>query len=332
MHKGRIIEEHKTKYMVSLDGAVVTATVRGSFFEAEAFPKVGDYVMCEKISDDKAVIEEIVPRTSSISRTAVETGAIQTIVANVDFVFIVIGLDNDFNVSRLERYLLLAAQSNIAPVIILNKLDVADRIDQCLEKVASVAQDIPVHAVSATTGEDMSELLQYFNDETTVVLLGSSGAGKSTITNWLLSEDVQEVGEVRGDDSRGRHTTISRQLFAIPHGGYLIDTPGMRELGVINTSVEDEEEVFKIIDKFSGQCKFTDCDHEKSVGCAVLTALKNGDISERQLSNYRKLKKERLAKEEKYNEASSREYKQQQKKLHQKYAKTQKGKRIQQDL
>jgi len=332
MYKGRVIEEHKTKYMVSLEGEVVTATVRGSFFETDMFPKVGDYVMCEKASEGKVTIEEIVPRTSHISRTAVETGAVQIIVANVEFIFIVIGLDNDFNISRLERYLLLAAQSNITPVIILNKLDIVDNIDEYLEKVASVAQDIPVHAISATSGEDMTELLEYFKNEATVVLLGSSGAGKSTITNWLLKDDVQDVSEVRGDDSRGRHTTTSRQLFELPHGGYLIDTPGMRELGVIDTSVEDEEEVFSIIDNFSGQCKFTDCDHEKSDGCAVLNALTSGDISQRQLDNYQKLKRERLFKETKYSEASSREYKQQQKKLHQKYAKTIKGKRIEREL
>lgn len=306
MYKGRIIEEHKTKYIVLIEGDIFTATVRGSFFDGDMFPKVGDYVMCEKISENKAVIEEVLPRTSTISRTATETGNVQTLVTNVDMVFIVMGLDNDFNISRLERYLLLAAQSNIVPVIILNKVDVANDIDNYFNQVTNIAQGVSVHAVSATTGEDMSELLPYFKSGKTIVLLGSSGAGKSTITNWLLKDDVQSVGEVRGDNSRGRHTTTSRQLFAIPCGGFLIDTPGIRELGIIDTSVEDEDRVFAIIDKFSSQCKFKDCDHEKSAGCAVLTALENGDISKRQLENYRKLKQERLDKEETYSKVRPR--------------------------
>jgi ribosome biogenesis GTPase len=332
MYKGRIIEEHKTKYMVSLDKEIVTATVRGSFFETDIFPKVGDYVMCEQASDGKVVIEEILPRTSSVSRKAVETEAVQIIVANVDIIFIVIGLDNDFNMSRLERYLLLATQSNITPVVILNKSDVVTNIEEYIGKVTTVSSGVAVHAVSAITGEGMDAFLGHMNNETTAVLLGSSGAGKSTITNWLLGDDVQGVGEVRGDDSRGRHTTTARQLFTLPQGGYLIDTPGMRELGAVDTSVEDEQEIFNAIDQFSNQCKFSDCDHEKSEGCAVLVAIENGDISQRQFSNYHKIKRERLFQAAKHNEESSREHKQKQKKLHQKYAKINKRKTFEKDL
>lgn len=323
MKTARVTEEHKTNYVIldTDNGNELVSTVRGSFFDEQTFPKVGDFVLYEDIDGDKAVIEHIVPRTSSVVRKLVHTGHPQTIVANVDVIFIVMGLDNDFNLSRLERYLLLAQQSEVKAVVVLSKADV---VEDSLEYVCSATEvvgDVPVYAVSALTGGGMEALLTQITTDTTVVLLGSSGAGKSTITNWLLQEDKQKVNTVRTDDNRGRHTTTSRQLFSIPTGGYLIDTPGMRELSVLDSTAGDEETVFLRIEELSRQCKFSNCDHDKSDGCAVLDAIKEGEISDRQLQNYHKLQRERLLKEAMYGARLSLQEKQRKVKLDKKYKK-----------
>jgi ribosome biogenesis GTPase len=326
MNRARVIEEHKTNYVIKDGETDYLATVRGSFFTEDSFPKVGDFVKYSEVSDGKAVIEEILPRTSKISRKAVGTGGEQVIVANVDIIFIVMGLDDDFNPSRLERYLLLARQSNVTPVVILNKRDTIDNPESFVEQVEEIVEGVPVHAVSATIGENMEALLKYFDVNTTAVLLGSSGAGKSTITNWLLRENAQNVQEVRADDSHGRHTTTSRQLFTLSSGGYLIDTPGMRELGVLSTE-EDEESLFTKIEALGHQCRFSNCDHDKSKGCAIIAAAEAGVISERQIRNYQKLQRERLFEESKHDEEASHEYKQKQKNLHKGYREIQKRNR-----
>ena len=326
MKKARVIEEHKTNYMIRDGEEDFLATVRGTFFEGDVFPKVGDFVLYEEVADGKAVIEEVVARTSVIVRKAAETGDEQVIVANVDLIFIVMGLDDDFNMSRLERYLVLATQSEVKPVVILNKSDSIDDVDAYIEQVKEAAGQAPVHAVSALTGENMESLLEYFDGDITAVLLGSSGAGKSTITNWLLNTSAQETKSVREDDSRGRHTTTHRQLFTLPSGGYLIDTPGMRELGVFTTE-EDEAAVFERLDELATACRFTNCDHEKSAGCAILEAVADGEVTERELLSYRKLQRERLFEESKRDESVSKDYRQKQKQLHKYYKEVQKGKK-----
>ncbi len=312
MQKARIIEEHRTNYIISAEDNEFVATVRGSFFYEKNFPKVGDYILFTAASLGKAVIEEVLPRTSTVVRKEVETGASQIIVANVDIIFIVVGLDGDFNLNRLERYLLLAKQSDIKAVVVLNKCDSVDNVDDYIEQVGTVAKGISVLAVSALTGQGMETLLAHFTDTTTAVLLGSSGAGKSTITNRLLNQAKQKVRGVRLDDSRGRHTTTSRQLFALPTGGFIIDTPGMRELSVLDSTTKDENVVFEKIDEISKHCQFTNCDHDKSDGCAVLAAVTTGEITERQLENYQKLQHERLLEDNKHDKKSARQHKQNQ--------------------
>jgi ribosome biogenesis GTPase len=323
MNRARVIEEHKTNYILKDGLSEYKATVRGSFFTGGLFPKVGDFVSYTKTSGDKAVIEEVLPRKSVISRKAVGTKGEQVIVANVDMIFIVMGLDGDFNVSRLERYLLLAQEAGVTPVVVLNKSDLVDHPELYVSRIQPSVDNIPIHMVSAITGKNMESLLGYLKNEMTVVLLGSSGAGKSSITNWLLKNHTQNVSEVRTDDSRGRHTTTARQLFSLPCGGYLIDTPGMRELGIVNTA-EDESAVFKHIQELSYQCRFSNCDHEQSQGCAIIKALNKGDIDERQIKNYRKLQQERMYEESKHDTDSSHQYKQSKKNLHKGYQKIQK--------
>lgn len=326
MKEARVIQEHKTNYVI-LDGdREYIATVRGSFFTDGLFPKVGDFVSYSEITVDQAAIEEIMPRTSTISRKAVGAVGEQVIVANVDVIFIVMGLDGDFNLSRLERYLLLARQSNVKPVVILNKRDSVENPESYVQQVSQIIDDMPVHAVSAISGENMESLLEHLAGNVTAVLLGSSGAGKSTITNWLIQEDKQLVQEVRIDDSHGKHTTTFRQLFALPSGGYLIDTPGMRELAVQSTG-DDEAAVFEKIELLAKQCQFVNCDHEKSLGCAIVKAIETGDIDERQLTSYLKLQRERLFEESKQGKELSREHKRSQRDMHKGYRVIQKRNR-----
>jgi len=310
MKEARVIQEHKTNYIISDHGQEFVATVRGSFFAKDVlFPKVGDMVLYEELPEDKATIEVVLPRTSVISRKAVGSDAEQVIVTNVDLICIVMGLDGDFNPSRLERYILLAAQSKVRPIIVLNKADQVTSVQDYEEQIKAVAGTIPIHAISALTGEGMNELSEYFTDGVIAVLLGSSGAGKSTITNWLLNDDRQSVAAVRLDDSRGMHTTTSKQMFLLGTGGYLIDTPGMRELGMVDADEEDEHKVFEKIEELSLKCKYTNCDHEKSGGCAVLAECEKDPEFARQVQNFQKIQQERLVKEKKQEEAASRQRK-----------------------
>lgn len=297
--QGRVIEVQRVHMTVALPDRVVVATVRGEFHETGTYPKVGDWVKVSLIDAEQAVIEELLPRSSVIERLDQETQLSQVLVANVDLIFIVMGLDGDYNVSRLERYLLLARQSNIKPVVILNKSDTAAELVTQVAAVEQVVGDIPLHVTNAQTGGGLEVIRSYFTPDTTAVLLGSSGVGKSTITNWLLGEAAQAVNEVRGDDSRGRHTTTTRQLFTLAGGGYLIDTPGMRELSVVETKSNHTESLIEEIESLAGQCQFSNCDHEKSTGCAVLAAVESGELDPRSLDNYYKLMRERTWQQDK---------------------------------
>ncbi len=302
--QARVIEEHKTNYIIRIGEEELTATVRGKFHLKENgttdFPKVGDFVEFSRTSDGLAVIENILPRKTEVIRQSAGGDDQQVLVTNVDVMLITMGLDNDFSLRRLERYLLLAEQSQIQPVIILNKSDRVDNATDYERQVREIAPTVDIEVVSAKTGTGMESILQYFTNDITAVLLGSSGAGKSTITNWLLQSDTQEVKAIREYDGRGRHTTTSRQLFALPRGGYLIDTPGMRELAVIDTP-EDTMDVFADIEALALQCRYPGCDHIKSEGCAVQAALKAGDIDAKHFEGYLKLMNKQSSKKDSYN-------------------------------
>lgn len=315
MLQGRVIEVQRVHITVALPDQTVLATVRGDFHETGDYPKVGDWVnvtLVDASEEAQAVIEEILPRTSVIERLDGETLQTQILVSNVNVIFIVMGLDGDYNISRLERYLALARQSDIEPVVVLNKADMADDLPTQLAQVEQAAGDVPVHVTKATNGEGLELLLGYITSDTTAVLLGSSGAGKSTITNWLMQNEDQAVQDVRKDDSRGRHTTTTRQLFTLPRGGYLIDTPGMRELSLADDSTMQDDILIGEIEELASQCKFSNCDHDKSAGCAVLAAINDGSLEARSLDNYYKLMRERAWLQDKSGGKSR--YKDQQKK------------------
>jgi ribosome biogenesis GTPase len=290
MQQGLVIAEYKSHYDVVVDDMVYTASVRGHFHTrpTQQFPKVGDQVMVITQDDDQAVIEEVLPRRNEIARYNERVGEEQVMVTNIDYLIIVMGLDNDFNLPRLQRYLALASQSGVAPVVVLNKVDVVDDETTVREAVRAVAGDVPVHFVSALTGAGAPALQSYLAVGTTAVLLGSSGAGKSTLLNQLVRDAAQPTQSVRERDARGKHTTTHRQLFQAAAGGFIIDTPGMRELALLDDEAAAEEQ-FQDIADLAGQCQFRNCDHDKSAGCAILAALEAGTVDPKRVKQYFKL-------------------------------------------
>lgn len=273
-----------------------TAEVTGRFrFEAESksdFPAVGDWVMAAVEGPDLALIHSIVPRTSSLSRKAPgQTTEEQVLAANVEVAFIITSFNEDFNLRRLERYLALAKQAGAKPVILLNKADVAEKNDTRLEKTREIASGAPVYRVSAMTGEGLEDILSHLASGTTGIFLGSSGVGKSTLLNRLLGKDVQPTQTIRLSDSKGRHTTTARQMFVLPNGGFVIDTPGLREIQLwTDASILDD--VYDDIAALAQQCRFRDCRHQEEIDCAVRHALEKGKLAAGRWQGYIKLQKE----------------------------------------
>ncbi|MEE6715622.1 ribosome small subunit-dependent GTPase A [Schleiferilactobacillus harbinensis] len=294
----RVIGEQKGLYQVMMAEGLYNAEVTGKFrFTASSradFPAVGDWVVCRMVADGPVLIERIVPRFSQFTRkmTGVTTDA-QVVAANVNIVFIVMALDHDFNLRRLERYVTVSYDSGATPVVILTKADLIDHVQEKIYQVANSAMGLPVHAVSAIANQGKEKILSYFSVGQTVVLLGSSGAGKSTLVNWLLNESVQATNGVRRTDSHGRHTTTSREILQLSDGGLLMDTPGMRELQLWDTTnTEAISQSFQDIESLAIQCRFRDCAHEQEPGCAVQAAISAGTLDPKRLVSYRKIQRE----------------------------------------
>jgi ribosome biogenesis GTPase len=292
---------------------IVQRGFRRSTTSAADFPVVGDWLALEPISATEAALRAVLPRTGSFSRgdhdaqrTANGIHAVEQVVAaNVDTVVIVGALNGDFNIRRLERYLALAWSSGAQPVLLLNKADLCHDIEGRLGEVRAIAGGAPVLVTTATTGEGLAGLREYLGRGRTVVLLGSSGVGKSTITNQLLGEERQAVRDVREDDSRGRHTTTARELFQLPSGGLLIDTPGMRSIGMW-AAADGLDRAFDEIDRIVAGCRFNDCSHESEPGCAVRAAIAAGELDPERLRSRRKLERELRSIETRSDVAASR--------------------------
>lgn len=283
---GRVVQQQKDHYFVATDAGEVLAQVSGRLrFDAASpldFPAVGDYVMLEG-----GVIRHVLPRTSVIVRKAAgRTQGEQVIAANVDVAFICMALNSNFNLRRLERYLTLVWDSGATPVVVLTKTDLCDDTQALIAEAQSAAVGVDVITVSGLTGEGAQALLPYI-ERKTVALMGSSGVGKSTLLNCLAGGTLMDTGQTRSD-GKGRHTTTYRELFPLC-GGAIIDTPGMRELGLESG---DFERSFADIEALSALCRFGDCAHKSEPGCAVLEAVQRGEISEERLASYHKLRKE----------------------------------------
>ena len=286
----RVVGEHRSHFMVATDGAELSAELTGRLRNAAAqrsdLAGVGDFVALRlSPGDGNATIESVLPRTSALIRKASGEDRPQLLAANVDVVFIVTAPDGDFNLPRIERLLALVADSGAAPVILLNKADLTNDVAGMKDQIATVAPGVPVHAISARGGDGIAEIEQHFSGNRTVGLIGSSGVGKSTLTNELLGRAAQATQEVRAHDSRGRHTTTHRQLFVRPNGGSIIDTPGMR--GVERwLPGNDAGSNFDDIETLALECKFSNCRHEAEPKCAVRAAVARGDLDAERVASY----------------------------------------------
>ncbi len=273
--------------------ATIPGRLRMAIRKGESMrPVVGDWVTFEPQSQEgTTVIQAVLPRRTQLSRKAAgRADEEQVVAANVDVVFLVSALTRDLNPRRLERYLTVAWDSGAQPVVVLTKSDLCEDVEAARERIAALAPDVPLHTVSSLSGEGLDALWQYIGGNRTVALIGSSGVGKSTLINRLLGSARMEVGEVREDD-KGRHTTTHRELFVLPQGGLVIDTPGMRELGVMENE-EGLRTAFTDIETLAAGCRFNDCRHEKEPGCAVQEAIRGGQLAPERLENYRKLGQE----------------------------------------
>ncbi len=296
---GRVSREHTHIYRVmTADGehlARVAGRLRHLAIRRSEFPAVGDWVAIETAPSERhnarveGRIHAVLPRFSRFSRRAAgDPTEEQIVAANVNTVFIVGALDGDFNPRRIERYLVVAWESGAAPVVVLNKADLVDDPHVFADAVRGLAPAVPVHTVSCRVAETLQPLRGYLGGGQTAALLGSSGVGKSSIVNRLIGTDLLRTGEVRASDSRGRHTSSSRQLILIPGGGVIVDTPGMRELQLWDTG-EALHGAFADIEAHAASCRFRDCRHMEEPGCAVRAAVAAGELSAGRLESYHKL-------------------------------------------
>ena len=310
LQPARITAVHRERYeLICRQGAIFGKLKTSEYYnrEPQPFPTVGDFVLIRETPGGDSLILKTLPRESYFSRLEPDGSDIggyreQTVAANFDTVFIMQSLNKNFNLRRLERYLILTWQSGATPVIVLTKVDLIEDPLPQIKEVESISAGVDILAVSAVTGAGINKLGKYLQPGKTCVFLGSSGVGKSSLLNALMGEDVMVVKAIREDDAQGRHTTTHRQLFTLPGGTHIIDTPGMRELGMwerdesIQASVSG---VFSDVEAFLGTCKFSDCRHLSEPGCAIRTAIERGELGQERWDSYQKLAREALYAENK---------------------------------
>lgn len=289
--QGRISGVQKNSYTISYQETELQAKLKGSFYEkaADELPIVGDYVTFDYHPDGDSVILSVLERKSVLQRPdQAKTGVMQYMVANVDYCFIVTSLNGDYSYNRIARYASVALQGGAVPVAILTKSDLCPNVGRYIREVETISEKIRVHAVSALYDIGMDELQEYFTPGATICLMGSSGAGKSTLINALAGEESMKTSAIRESDSKGRHTTTHRQMIRLPGDVCVIDTPGMREIGMAGTE-DGIDDTFSDIVELEHQCRFSDCRHDTEPGCAVKEAIADGTLSEERYRLYKNL-------------------------------------------
>lgn len=295
---GRVTQEHRERYVVS-DGeqeydAEITGNLRYSAASREEFPAVGDWVAMTVYEGGQAFINKILPRRSLLARRAVgRPGERQVIASNIDVAFIVQAISNNFSVNRLERYLAICHTAGIEPVLVLSKIDLVteDEINAALNQLETRGRQVNRILLSNTTRDGIGSILSYMGKGRTCCVIGSSGVGKSTLINNLLQREVLRTGEISHSTNKGRHVTEHRELFVLGNGAIVIDTPGMKELGITDDG-DGIAATFEDIHELAQRCRFPDCRHMGEAGCAVVEGVNNGSVSRESYENYLKIQKE----------------------------------------
>jgi ribosome biogenesis GTPase len=295
---GRVTQEHRERYIVSTGDneyeAEITGNLRFSSSSRSDFPAVGDWVAMKIYDSDLAIIHKILPRKSILERQAVgKYGEKQIISANIDVALIVQSIDNNFSINRLERYISICHSSEIEPVLVISKIDLTTDsfIKDAISTLRTRDKRIKHLLLSNVTKQGLDQILDYLQKGKTYCVVGSSGVGKSTLINNLLKKNILKTGQISSITNKGRHITDHRELFVLENGGIIIDTPGMRELGIID-NIEGIKTTFQDIYDLSLKCRFPDCKHINEKGCAVLEALDKGIIDINSLDNFQKLQRE----------------------------------------
>ena len=294
---GRVVAEHKEAYRVKSPNGEYLAKITGKqIFKAVKradYPAVGDWVAISELDGKKAVIRHILPRKTILKKKYSDKQDAQVIAANIDTAFIVEAMDRDYNLNRLERYLVLTNEAGIEPVIVLNKTDLIPEIelDQRIKEIKNRFGEIDVLRTSAVENRGLDELTNRISKGKTYCFLGSSEVGKSSLINKLLKKNAIETREISGSTGKGRHTTTTREMYFLESGGIVIDNPGTREVGITEAGTGIEH-VFDEIISLSQKCKYVDCAHVREPGCAVLQALREGKLDKAKYENYIKLRKE----------------------------------------
>ena len=296
---GRVIAEHKERYIVKNEKGEFEAEITGNLrFTAKSrvdFPAVGDWVALLNCDSDFVIIHSVIPRISILSRQAVgKHGETQIIATNIDFALLVQAVDRDFNINRLERYLTICYSSKVSPVIILTKTDLIEpqNLIEIVDNIKQRIKNVPIFTISNQTKNGYDSITGLMKKGKTYCLLGSSGVGKSTLMNNLSGKNIMKTNSISKSTNKGRHITSHRELTIIENGGILIDNPGMREIGIID-STDGLESAFDKIFSFSKKCKFTDCTHTTEINCAVLDAIENGEIDRKSYENFLKIEREK---------------------------------------
>ncbi len=296
---GRVIAEYKERYIISTTkgefDAEITGNMRFTAKSREDFPAVGDWVALSTYDSDFAIIYKILPRFSIIKRQAVgQFGGIQIISTNIDYAFLVQAVDRDFNINRLERYLTICNSSKVSPIIVLSKIDLINeqQLSEILAYIKNRISNVPVIAISNETQDGYDRITAMIEKGKTYCMLGSSGVGKSTLLNNLSGKTIMRTDTISQSTNRGRHVTSHRELFVLENGGILIDNPGMREVGIAD-STSGLEITFDRIVTLSQNCKFKDCTHTGEAGCSVLEAVENGELDKASYENYLKMEREK---------------------------------------